>query len=465
MGNLSKDIICIILAAGKGKRMRSQTPKVLHEVCGVPMIFYVIDAVKKAGINKIIVVAGYKAQILKDKLKSEINPTRKKLTKWVNPVRNFALRNSKTDISNGVKVIIQEKLLGTADAIKIVKKKIRNLPQNILVIHGDIPLITSSTLKKLINKHISERNQLTLTTVRLEDPAGYGRIIRDKDNNIVKIVEDEKIPIFRKRFSNGVNEYDDSNEINAGIYCFQTNALFQLLRKITPSKKCREFYLTDIIYWFSTKRLKINSINSKNTEEIIGVNTRKDLAYAEKIMRKNIIDKFMEQGVTFIDPDATYIQSGSRIGKDTLILPNTHIEKNVIIGKNCIIGPSSNIRARSVIADKVWIGNFVEIVRSRIGTGAKIKHFSYIGDAKVGRYVNIGAGAIIANYDGQRKYKTVIEDNVFIGSGTILIAPVKVCHDAITGAGSVVTKGKNVPVGATVVGVPARVVCLLKEEL
>ncbi len=438
MRKLTKDITCVILAAGRGKRMKSETPKVLHEVCGVPMIFYVIDAIKKAGINKIIIVAGYKAQILKDKLKSEINPAKRKLTKWI-------------------EVIIQEKLLGTADALKIVKKKIRNLPQNILVIHGDIPLITSSTLKKLINKHMSEKNQLTLTTVRLEDPVGYGRIIRDKDNNIVKIVEEEKILPLRKRFSNGVNDYDDSNEINAGIYCFQANALFQLLRKIPLSKKRREFYLTDIIYWFSTKRLKINSINSKNTEEIIGVNTRKDLAYAEKIMRKNIIDKFMEQGVTFIDPDVTYIQSGSRIGKDTLILPNTHIEKNVIIGKNCIIGPSSSIRAGSVIADKVWIGNFVEIVRSRIGIGVKIKHFSYIGDAKVGKYVNIGAGAIIANYDGQKKYKTVIEDNVFIGSGTILIAPAKVCRGAITGAGAIVTKGKDVPAGATVVGVPAKI--------
>ncbi len=413
-----KNIAAIILAAGEGTRMKSSTPKVLHPICGKPMVQYLIDIINSIGIKKIIIVVGHKADLVRKYLK-------------------------------GIKFVKQEKLLGTADAVLKAKsillkdKKVNS----VLVFYGDIPLLTPETLRKIIERHLSTGSACTLLTSRLKNPTGYGRIMRSSGDRIVKIIEEQDASIYEKVVE----------EINVGVYCFNKDNLFASLGKIRPNNRKKEFYLTDTVEILAKSNLLIDSVSTDDAEEFLGVNTRNDLIEAEQVVRRRVLNNIMQKGVTIIDPANTYVQEGVAIEKDTVIYPYTFMENDVNIGSRCSIGPFVRLRSGTVVEDEVSIGNFVEIVRSRIGKHTKIRHKCYIGDTVIGKRVNIGAGTIVANYDGKHKYKTIIEDGAFIGTGTILIAPVKVGAGATTGAGAIVTKNKNVPAGKTVVGVPAKI--------
>ena len=413
-----KNIATIILAAGEGTRMKSSLPKVLHNICGKPMLEYLIDNVNSIGMDKVFAVVGHKAGLVKQQIR-------------------------------GIKCITQSELLGTGDAVTRARSAILKDSKidNVLILYGDTPLLGRETIKKLIEKHVSASAGATLLTAQLKNPTGYGRVIRSSGNKIVKIVEELDASIYEKVVE----------EINVGVYCFNKRALFYGLEKIKPDNKKEEYYLTDTIEVLTKSNILVESVSTNDPEEFLGVNTRAELGKAELVMRKRILDKIMDAGVTIIDPNNTYIEQGVDIEKDTVIYPYTFIENNVKIGSNCSIGPFARLRPGTIVGDKVGIGNFVEIVRSSIGRETKIRHQCYIGDTIIGKNVNIGAGTIVANYDGKEKHKTVIEDNAFIGTGTILIAPVKVGRGAITGAGSVVTRNKNVPAGKTVVGIPARI--------
>lgn len=415
---IMNNIAAILLAAGEGTRMKSSLPKVLHPICGKPMIQHLIGTINSIGIKDVTVVVGYKADLVKKRLK-------------------------------GVRCVKQGELLGTGDAVLKTKDIImKNKKTNsVLVAYGDVCLFTAGTLEKIIDRHISTRAGCTILTAHMKNPTGYGRIVRSSNNRITKIVEELDASIYEKVIE----------EINVGVYCFNKDILFEILEKIKPSRRKKEYYLTDVVEILTRSNISVESVSIDDPEEFLGVNTRSDLSRAEQIVRQRALDRVMQKGVTVIDPSNTYISEQVSIDKDTVIYPYTFIENDVKIGSNCSIGPFARLRPGSVIDDNVSIGNFVEIVRSKIGCFTKVMHQCYIGDTTIGKNVNIGAGTIVANYDGKNKNKTIIEDNAFIGTGTILIAPVKIGRGAVTGAGSVVTKNHNVPAGKTVAGVPARI--------
>ncbi len=412
------NVCAVILAAGEGTRMRSLVPKVLHPICSKPMIKRLIESVNSIGVQNIIVVIGHKADLVKKSLQ-------------------------------GVKCVKQDRLLGTGDAVLKTKgfllrdKKI----DTVLILYGDVPLLTSETLKKVLDRHEATRSGCTLLTSHLKNPTGYGRILRSDGDRIVKVIEELEASIYEKVIE----------EINVGVYCFNKNFLFEALEKVRPNNKKNERYLTDTVEILAKQDIPVDSVTTDDPEEFLGVNTRNDLIKAGQILNRRNLNRIMQGGVTIVDPSNTYVEEGVEIGEDTVIYPYTFIDGGVKIGHGCSIGPFARLRSGTVIDDNVGIGNFVEIVRSSLGSQTKVKHQSYIGDTIIGKRVNIGAGTIIANYDGKRKYRTIIEDDAFIGTGTILIAPVKVGKGAVTGAGSVVTKNKNVPAGKTVIGVPAKV--------
>ncbi|HLD40736.1 MAG TPA: NTP transferase domain-containing protein [Candidatus Omnitrophota bacterium] len=414
---MSNNWTAIILAAGVGTRMKSSLPKVLHQVCGRPMLAYVLDLAKGLGIKNILVVTGHKRELLKDLL------TRYK-----------------------AKEVYQDKRLGTADAIKRCQPALRGFSGNVLVLYGDQPLLKKETLQKLIQRHTETKAQATILSAYPQDPFGYGRIIRDNFSRITAIVEEKDASAREK----------EVGEINTGIICFKKDSLFKTIPKIKSDNTKKEYYLTDAIKIMAREGALIESVSiSQDVQQAQGINSRIDLAQALKAMRLRILAKFMLEGVTVIDPDATYIEEGVRIGRDTVIYPFTFIEKDVIIGNFCQIGPFCHLRPETVIEDRVTVGNFTEITRSRLGRDSFMKHFSYLGDTVAGKAVNIGCGTVVANFDGRNKNKTVIEDQAFIGSDTVLRAPVRIGKKAVTGAGSVVTK--DVAAGTVVAGVPARI--------
>ncbi|MEA3328840.1 MAG: NTP transferase domain-containing protein [Candidatus Omnitrophota bacterium] len=412
-----KNTIAVILAAGKGTRMKSRWPKVLHGLCGQPIIDYSLDTLKSLGIKKVIVVAGHQYDLIAGYLK-------------------------------GRAVLVKQKqLLGTADALLRVQDKITGFKGNLLVLCADAPLITPGIIKKLIGKFkISQADCVLLTTI-LKKCGGYGRVVRNDKGCIMKIVEhkDATPPERRK------------HEINSGLYLFNSKHVFRLLKKITPRNKKGEYYLTDIISLFVSQGLKVKSVISPKPTEVLGINSKSELARAEQVLRRRILDQLMNKGVTVLDPKTTYIGSRVKMGRDGIIYPCTFIEGEITIGRDCRIGPFSRIRGRCRIADDVEIGNFVELARSNVGRSAKIKHHCYIGDCIIKNNVNIGAGTVTANYNGKEKSQTIIGQGAFIGSGTVLVAPVKVGKGAVTGAGSVVTAGRNVPAHTVVAGVPAKI--------
>ncbi|MDP3730713.1 MAG: NTP transferase domain-containing protein [Candidatus Omnitrophota bacterium] len=412
-----KNTIAIVLAAGRGTRMKSDTPKVLHEILGKPMISYVTGAVSKAAVKNIVVVTGFGS----DK------------------VRDFFY-------GAGIKTVVQKKLLGSADAVGAAKREIGR-SGDVLVVYGDTPLITAETLKKLIEKHKDSCASLTLLTAVLRDPAEYGRIIRDTAGRIIKIAEDSEAREYKK----------ETDEINVGTCVFKSADLLDSLKGIGCDNSKREYYLTDTVGILSAGGKRVESIAMEDLNEMIGVNSRVELAAATNVMKKRIMEELMASGVTIQDPATTTIYPDVKIGKDTIIYPNTIIESDVKIGENCRIGPFARLRGGTRIGNGTEIGNFVELVRTTIADSTKVKHHTYLGDAKVGKNVNIGAGAITANYDGKNKSRTFIGDSSFIGVGAIIIAPVKIGKKALVGAGAVILRGTNVKDGATVVGVPAKV--------
>ncbi len=414
--NMKKNLAVIILAAGKGERMKSDTPKVLHPLCGRPMLSYVIDLVKSLRITTAITVLGYKQKLVRSVL------------------------------PKGVKFVIQKNIAGTGDAVKTALISLKDFKGTVLILYADIPLLTQETIKKLIRYHIDNKSDCTLLTAKIDKPLGYGRILRDKYEYISGIVEEKDADDFQKEIK----------EINTGIICFNKEKLAQALKKIRPNNRKKEYYLTDTINIIYKNGGLVESVQVADYQEAMGINSRIELAQANKLMQKRINEKFMKNGVTLVDPDSAFISYGSRIGTDTLIYPFTVIEKNVKIGKYCSIGPFIRLREGTVLEDSVTAGNFLEISRSRLSSKTLIKHFGYIGDARIGRSVNIGAGSVTANYDGVNKNKTIIEDNAFIGSDTVMVAPVKIGKKAMTAAGSVVLKNRNVPDNSAVAGVPAK---------
>ncbi|MFA5369467.1 MAG: NTP transferase domain-containing protein [Candidatus Omnitrophota bacterium] len=413
-----KQVVAVILAAGKGTRMRSDTPKALCELAGRKMIEFLLDICRSAGTARTIVVGGYGIDALK---------------KFLN--------------GSDAEVIRQKRLLGSADAVKQAAARLKGFSGIVLVLYADTPLLKASTIRRMVKAHVSKNADLTLLTAVVEDAKQYGRIIRDNNGYI-----------------RGVSEFTESGdadpslslEINVGAYCFDAKKLFSGLNSINRNAKKNEYYLTDIVEFFYKNKFKLQACKVNDNEEAVGVNSKDDLSVADEILRRRVFERLAKGRVTIIDRSSVYISDNVRVGRGTIIYPFVVIEKDVRIGPDCKIGPFANLRKGTVLKKGSQVGNFVEVTRSIIGENSRVKHHSYIGDTLIGKYVNIGAGTITANYDGKAKNNTIIEDSAFIGSGTILVAPVKIGRRAVTGAGSVVTKGRDVASGTIVTGVPAR---------
>lgn len=403
--------------------MRSSRSKVLHELFGRPMLEYGLEALRSSGIRRTMVVAGANYKALRDCTQGRFE------------------------------VVLQKRRLGTGHAVLMTRPKLRSYQGHLVVIAGDVPLILGPTLREFCRRHVAQGAEASVLTAHLPDPEGYGRILRDAGGEVAGIREELDA-------SRGEKEI---REVNSSIYCFRARPLFAALKKVRPENRKREYYLTDVIGSLVRNGLKVCAFPLAQGEELLGINTRKDLAEASKVLRKRNVEFHMNRGVTIVSPETTYIESGVKMGRDTVVYPFTYIEKGVTVGKRCRLGPFCKIRSGSRIRDEAVIGSFVEIVRSEVGSRTMVKHLTYLGDARVGRGVNIGAGAITANFDGRAKNKTRIGDRAFIGCDTILVAPVSIGKGATTGAGSVILRGRKIPANATAVGIPARVVSRKKR--
>lgn len=412
-------VVAIVLAAGKGTRMVSDLPKVLHPIAGVPMIGHVLRAIGKTEVRRTIVVLGHGREAVEAELKS----------------------------AKGVQCVTQEPQLGTGHAVLAAGAALADHDGDVLVVNGDVPLVRGQTLQMLLKSHRQNNAVCTLLSMKMDDPGGYGRIVRGSEGNVRRIVED----------ANATAEEKELTEVNAGVYCFRKADLFDALGRMTANSVSGEFYLTEAIgFLIAAPGKDVRFVRAPSAQELQGVNDLDDLAGAEREMQRRVVAALVKRGVRIPSPAHCYIESGVEIGPGTVIHPFTVIRRGVRAGRTCEIGPFAHLRCGTVLEDGAQVGNFVETKEARIGAGAKAKHLSYLGDVVVGASANIGAGTVVANYDGQRKSKTEIGDGAFIGSGTVLVAPVKIGRNARTGAGAVVTRGHDVPDGATVVGVPAR---------
>lgn len=445
---MKNSVKAIILAAGKGTRMRSSMPKVLHKILGKTLLERVIDTVLKAGIvSETIVITGHQTEKVESCLRENYK-------------------------ENRVKAILQEPQLGTGDAVFKAYNLLKGFQGTALVLCGDTPLLSEKTLSEFLDFHKNSGACLSVMSAVFENPVNYGRIIRSEDGCVKKIVEEKDADPQEK----------EVKEINAGVYCFEWEKISPAFFEITSDNVQGEYYLTDIVDWSVKKGFKTSVFTINDNYEIFGINSRKDLAEAVKILNTNNINKLMENGVTIVSPENTMISPETVIGQDSVVYPGCVIEGSNIFGKNCVIGPNTfisgnvktddniaviqskvsdsfigqnstvgpfaQLRGNADISSNVRIGNFVEIKNSNINSHTNVSHLSYIGDAYIGKEVNIGAGAITANYDPLTKIKsnTNIEDGVKIGSNCVLVAPVTVGKNASVGAGSVITK--NVPQSA-----------------
>ena len=438
----------IILAAGKGTRMKSKYPKVIHKVCGKEMVNHVINVSQKSGVNDIVVILGHESDVVKERLP----------------------RDSM--------IAMQTEQLGTGHAVKMAKEYI-NDEDTIVVLCGDTPLIKEDTLKRLFAYHLENEYHATVLTTKVDNPTGYGRIIRDNNEDLLKIVEQKD-----------ANEEEKAvKEINSGIYCFNGKSLRESLDLIDNNNAQGEYYLTDTIYIMRDRGQKVGAYNGSTIEELMGVNSRVELSKAEEIMRRRINEAHMVNGVTIIDTNSTYIESDVEIGNDTIIYPGVMLKGNTKIGSNCVIemnsaiensiigdntevknstiidsvvgenttvGPYAYLRPNSNIGNNVKIGDFVEVKNATIEDNSKASHLSYIGDAHVGKDVNIGCGVVFVNYDGKNKFKSVVKDGAFIGSNSNLVAPVIVEEDGYIATGSTITN--DVPKGALAIARERQVV-------
>ena len=450
----NKPLNVLVMAAGLGTRMKSKRAKVLHELAGRPLIAHVVRAAQTLEPRTILVVIGHQAEEVEQAVLAEAGE-----------LASFA---------------IQAKQRGTGDAVESARSAFENSNSLLLILSGDVPLIRAETLRKLIEQHRASGAACTILGVRLENPTGYGRIIRDEQGRFQRIVEQK----------DATEEERQVREINSGIYCFESSDLFSALKRVEPKNQQGEYYLTDVAEIILAKGGKVEVFTHNDSREVSGINTRAELAEFENLMRRNAIRRLMiEDGVTFIDPSHAYVSPDAQIGRDSIIYPNVTIEGASVIGEGCVIrsgarisnshlgdgvvvkdhsiivdssvashcsvGPFAHLRMNAALEEKATVGNFVEVKKSRLKRGAKAMHLTYLGDATIGERTNIGAGTVTCNYDGVRKHETVIEDDVKIGSDTMLVAPVRVGARSMTGAGSVVTK--DVPPDSLVAGVPAEV--------
>ena len=393
-------VITVIMAAGKGTRMKSNKSKLVHKIYGKELVKRVAELAYKVGSDEVVAVVGH--------LREQVQET----------------------LGDSVKYAYQEELLGTGHAVMQAIPYLQGKKGRVVVLYGDVPIIRPETLKKLIEKSITSKEYATLLTAIYENPTGYGRIVRDEGGSIEKIVEEKDASNSEKKIK----------EINSGIYCFDIEELLKALKLIKPNNAQGEYYLTDVIKIMNDKGLKTGAVIVEDNTEILGVNDRAQLELLTRVMRMRINSEHMRNGVTIEDANSIYIYDNVKIGKDTVIHPNTIIQSNVTIGENCEIGPNAFIREGCVLKDKVKIGNCVEIKKTTIGEGSKVPHLTYLGDCKVGKNCNIGCGTITCNYDGVNKHQTIIGDNAFIGSNVSLVAPVKVGNNVTVAAGSTITE-------------------------
>lgn len=402
---MSKNISAIILAAGKGTRMKSETPKVLHEIFGKTLLGYVLDAVDKTElVEKSFVIVGHQAEAVE---------------KFVN------------DNYKKASTVLQMPQLGTGDAVSKVCPHLENFDGEVIILCGDTPVISEKTLKEFIEFHKSKNSDLTVMSAMFDNPTNYGRIVR-KGDKVDSIVEEK----------DATSEQKAINEVNAGIYCLNWQKIKPAFSQLTSNNAQGEYYLTDIIAWGGAKGLNVNAFVLADNEEIFGINSKVHLAEATKMINKRNIEKHLENGVTIVDPDTTWISSDTEIDADTVIFPSTYITGKNKIGAKCMIGPFAHIRGGVELGDNVKIGNFVEVKKSKIASNTNACHLSYIGDSNIGSDVNIGAGTITANYNHFTKSKseTKIKDGASIGSNSVLVAPVEIGEKATVAAGTVVTK-------------------------
>jgi len=410
--------VAIILAAGHGKRMRSETAKVLHEVCGRPMIRHVVDAARGAGARSIIVVVGYGAEQVRAALAGE-------------PDIRFAS---------------QDRQLGTGDAVRACRPLLVDYAGPALVLVGDEPLIRPEPLADLLARRESEGAACLLGTAIVPDASGFGRILRDGAGRFLRIVEERDCSPEERAI----------REVNPSCYAFELPGLWDALERLGTGNAQGEYYLTDAPELLHAMGRRVVALPCLEPDDILGVNTRQHLAQANAILQGRIQSRLMEEGVSIVDPRNTYIDGRASIGRDTVIFPFTVVSGGARVGQRCRVGPFAHLREGTVLDDGVEVGAFVEVNRSHLEEGTRARHFAYLGDAHVGRSVNVGAGVITANFDGRDKHKTTVGDDAFLGSGSILVAPVSVGPGAVVGAGAVVTRNHDVPAGQTVVGVPAR---------
>ncbi len=397
------DRVAVILAAGMSTRMNTMLPKVLHEVCGRPMLAYVLDACRSVNVKTSYVVVGYGKEQVIEHYK---------------------------DCSD-VAFVEQTERLGTGHAVKCCQEKLYDHKGPVLVLCGDAPLIRSETLQLLVQKHESEHSAATLATTILDDPTGYGRIIRDSYGNIQGIVEENDCTPEQKRI----------REVNPSYYCFDSQVLLKVLDQIKPNNVKGEYYITDALQLIIAQGLKAVAITAVAAEDCMGVNNRAQLSQVSKIMQQRIQTQLMDSGVTIVDPPNTWIDVRAQIGQDTVIEPFTYIHGEVKVGRNCRIGPFAYLRDKTIIEDDVVLGVFTEVKSSHLREGVRARHHSYIGDSLIGKSVNIGAGSITANFDGEDVTRTEIGDGSFVGSGAVLIAPLKVEPDSYVRPGMVVSQG------------------------
>jgi bifunctional UDP-N-acetylglucosamine pyrophosphorylase/glucosamine-1-phosphate N-acetyltransferase len=429
------DLCAIVMAAGQGTRMRSDLAKMLHPLNGMPMLAHVLDLAHRLGLKRTVVVVGHQAERVRE------------------AVADFP-----------VAFVLQAEQRGTAHAVRQAEAALQGFDGDVLVLTGDVPLLGEALVRQVVRTHRDSRADATLVTTKLDDPAGYGRVVRDRRGGFTGIVEQPETTAVERRI----------REINAGLYCFRAAALFRALRQVKPSAVKRELYLPEVLPLIRKARGKVVTVLAADSQEVLGINTRMELAAAEAILRRRVVAGLMESGVTCLDPATTYVSATATIGRDTTLYPSVQIEGRTRIGQgctihsgsrlrdmqlgdrvtvldgcillaseiaeDCVLGPYAHLRPGNRLARKAKVGNFVEAKKALIGEGSKVPHLTYVGDALIGEHVNVGAGTITCNYDGFAKHQTVMGDGAFIGSNTSLVAPVTIGRGAIVAAGSTITQ-------------------------